>query len=231
MEPAAGSLFTYLAADDRRFLLELGSRRRYPRGELLLRQGDPTEHLLLITTGWVKISAPTAAGQELLTGHRGPGHLIGELAALNGSPRNADVHTVEAVELVLITRDRFLACLHDRPAITIALVKQMADRLSEAEKLREWFAMHDITKRVAAYLLQLAEQNGVPGPHGLTIRFALTQQDLANRVGATRRSVARAMVSLRGEQLIATVNRRHVVPSIEKLRAYLGEVPNGTAAL
>ncbi|SDX64096.1 cAMP-binding domain of CRP or a regulatory subunit of cAMP-dependent protein kinases [Amycolatopsis xylanica] len=229
LEPAAGSLVTYLSPEDRRFLLGLGSRRRHPRGELLLRQGDPTGHLLLITEGWVKISSSIPGGLELLTGLRGPGHLIGELAALYGAPRGADVHTVETVELVVITRERFLACLLDRPAITIALVKQMADRVSEAENMRRWFAMHDVTKRIAASLLHLAQQHGVEGPAGLVIRIPLTQQDLANHVGATRRSVARAMTALRERGLITAANRRHVVPSLEELRAFLEESPNGVA--
>ncbi|MFD8499361.1 Crp/Fnr family transcriptional regulator [Amycolatopsis sp. NPDC059657] len=231
LEPAAGSLFTYLSPEDRRFLLGLGFRRRHPGGDLLLRQGDPTEHLLLITEGWVRISSSGSGGYELLTGHRGPGHLVGELAALYGSPRGADVHAVETVELVVITRDRFLACLHDRPTITIALVKQMADRVAEAENMRRWFAMHDVTKRIAASLLHMAEQHGVDGPSGLVIQIPLTQQDLANHVGATRRSVARAMTALRERDLIGTVNRRHVVPSVGKLRAFLDESPNGAASL
>ncbi|WP_370944094.1 Crp/Fnr family transcriptional regulator [Amycolatopsis sp. cg5] len=231
LEPAAGSLFTYLSPEDQGFLLGLGPRRRHPSDELLLRQGDPTEHLLLITEGWVRISSSNAAGSELLTGHRGPGHLIGELAALYGSPRGADVHTVETVELVVITRDRFLACLHERPTVTIALVKQMADRVTEAENMRRWFAVHDVTKRVAASLLHMAEQHGLAGPAGLVIQIPLTQQDLANHVGATRRSVARAMTTLREQGLIAAVNRRHVVPSLGKLRAYLDESPNGSASL
>lgn len=208
---AAGSLFAYLPATERKFLMTLGLRRSFPRDELLLREGDPTDHVFVVISGWVRVYSTASDGQEVLIAIRGPGDVIGDLAALNGWPRTASVRSLEVVTVVQIRSSQFVACLRGRPDFAIGMIKQMSARLREAESIRVDVATMDVTSRVATYLLRLIDQHGIQRPAGLLLRIPLSQQDIANRVGASRRAVARAMAVLRDRQIISTAQRRIVI--------------------
>jgi CRP-like cAMP-binding protein len=73
------------------------------------------------------------------------------------------------------------------------------------------FVALDVTKRVATYLVRLAAQHGIPDRAGVTLRMPLTQQDIANHLGASRRTVARALAVLRERQIVTTFRRRIVI--------------------
>lgn len=208
---AAGSLFAYLPAAERDFLRTLGLTRSFARDELLLREGDPTDHVYVLVSGWVRVYSSTPDGQEVLIAIRGPGDVIGDLAALLGIPRTASVRTLESVSVIQIRSAQFVARLRERPDFAIAMIKQMSMRLREAESVRVDVATMDVTRRVATYLLRLIEEHGMHRPTGTVLRIPLSQQDIANRVGASRRAVARAMAVLRDRQIIRTAPRQIVV--------------------
>jgi CRP-like cAMP-binding protein len=226
VEPVAGSLFDYLDTAAREFVLSSGAPRSFGTGEVLLRHGDPTDHVMVLVTGWVRVSVCTKDGQQVLFGLRGPGDVVGELAALNGWKRTATVHAVEDVRVVRLTRRQFLDCLRDRPDVVLAMAKQMADRLREAETVRVDLATLDVSRRVAGYLQRLADQHGVRGRDGVVIGMPLTQQDIANRVGASRRAVCRSMALLRERRVVATTRRRIVLTRPEGLRSFAHSEPD-----
>ncbi|WP_075020776.1 Crp/Fnr family transcriptional regulator [Actinomadura madurae] len=70
-------------------LVAAGAERRFGAGDVLLRQGDPATHVLLLTAGRVKALMTLPDGQVLLLAVRGPGELLGEIAVLGGGDRSA----------------------------------------------------------------------------------------------------------------------------------------------
>ena len=219
-EPVAGSLLAYLDPADRDVLLKLGARRRFPAGETLLRQGEPTEHVLVLQSGWVRVISATTNGHEVLVALRGPGDVVGDQAPLHGWTRTASVSTLEPVSAVLIRGEQLLACLRARPNLALAMLRQMSERLREAESARVDFAALDVTKRVATFLLRLARQHGTTEPNGISLGVPLTQQDIANGVGASRRQVARSLAVLRERQIVGTVGRRLAIRAPEVLELF-----------
>jgi CRP/FNR family transcriptional regulator, cyclic AMP receptor protein len=217
-----GSLLSYLDVGEREHLLARGISRSFGPEELLLHEGDPTTHVLVLTTGWVRVYAATPEGHEVMIGLRGPGDVIGDIAALSGSERNASVRTMEPVTVVQLLSEQFVACLYDRPGIAIGMIKQMSVRLAEAQAVWVDSATLDVTKRVARCLLRLIDAHGVAEPEGVALGIPLSQQDIANRVGASLRAVARALAILRERQILATSRRRFVVARPEVLRLFAG---------
>ena len=126
--PVAGTLLDYLGVGLREFLLRQGVRRDFAANDVLLRYGDPTDHVLLLVDGWVRVSVSTRDGQEILFALRGPGDVLGDLAALHGWPRTATVRALQPVRVVQLTSAEFKALLNLQPEIAIAMVKQMAGR-------------------------------------------------------------------------------------------------------
>ncbi len=215
-----GSLLTYLEPDEREFLLASGTRRAFPGGEVMLREGDPTNHVFVLIAGWVRVYSSTADGQEVLLALRGPGDVIGDLAALHGWTRTASVKALQKVIAVQLLSSQFVSSLHARPGIAVGMIKQMSRRLRESETARVDAATLDVTRRVARYVLRLVRQHGVPEAAGRALGMPLTQQDIANHVGASRRAVARAMAILRERQIVTTEGRRIVVANREVLALF-----------
>ena len=228
LPPVEGSLLSYVGPAEREHLLAIGVRRHFADGDPLLRQGDPSDHVLLLLAGWVRVSAIDADGQEMLIALRGPGDLIGELAALHGWHRTANVEALTRVDVVQLLRPQFVECVHAYPEIAIGLVKQMSARLREVQTILAEINSLDVNRRVAKYVLHLAGRHGTPGPDGITLGMPLSQQDIAARVGASLRSVARTLADLRRLGIVGTDRKRIVVRRPADLRSYVGTMPDGT---
>ncbi len=226
-QPVCGSLLSYLEPQDRDFLLARGSRRALPADTVVMHEGDPTDHVLVLLSGWVRVYTTTPNGQVVLYALRGPGDVLGDLAALQGWPRTATVDTLQTVAFAQFRHDSFLDCLRDRPALGIALLRQMAVRLRDAERARVDFAVMDVAGRVAALLVRLADTHGVATADGLEVRIPLTQQDIADQIGGSRRAVARAVATFRERGLVRTGRRSFVVAAPDVLRALAHQHPLG----
>jgi CRP-like cAMP-binding protein len=226
-DTAEGPLLAYLADADREYLLARGTRRRFRENDFVLMEGDPSDHVHVLVSGWVRVSTTAEDGREVLFGLRGPGEVLGELAAVTGRPRAASVRAIEPCTVVQLTGAQFIEVLHARPEIAIATIKTVAARLRSAESARVDSAALDVSRRVAVVLVRLAEERGRTVPEGVVID-ALSQEDVAAQIGAARRTVARALRVLRERGIVQTGRRRFVIRKPRVLEAFARSEPNGT---
>ncbi|MEV6605701.1 Crp/Fnr family transcriptional regulator [Kutzneria sp. NPDC051319] len=219
MNPARGSLLSYLTEGEREYLLAGGVRRKFGADEVLIREDDPSDFLHVIVDGWVRVSTLLEDGRELVYALRGPGDVLGELAALHGWERTASVRSVEPTTVVQLTAQQFQGVLRSRPEIGIAVIKSLAVRLREAEGARVVSVELDISHRLARHLARLMEERGRTTVEGIEIDTPFTQEEIANQLGASRRAVARAMAMLRSRGVLSTGRRRIVVERPDVLRS------------
>ena len=118
-EAAEGALLAYLSEDDREYLLGQGVRRRFRANDFVLMEGDPSDHVHVLVSGWVRVSTVVEDGREVLFGLRGPGEVLGDLAAINGWARTASCRAIEPCVAFQLTGAQFLAVLRARPEIAI----------------------------------------------------------------------------------------------------------------
>jgi len=220
--PVPGSFLALLGTEDRAALDAIGHRRAYRHGSFLLRHGERSDHVFVLHGGRVKVVASPRAGHELLLAVRGPGELVGELAALTaaGTPRTASVVALAAVQAQVVAGTDFLDFLERRPKVLMLVVRHLMERLRDADRRRVEFGSQPTMGRVAGYLAEMAERDGRPGPGGIAIATSLSQEELAGYIVASRESVARALTALRREGLITTGRRTIVVHDLEGLLAY-----------
>jgi CRP-like cAMP-binding protein len=164
--------------------------RRFRRGEVIFHLGDPGDALFVIIAGEVKISLPSETGDEAILATLRPGEFFGELALLDGAPRSASASAMIATETVVLPRDRFRELIateaHVRDALLAALAAELRRLTTHVEELH----FLDITGRLAARLVRLAQDGGTRMPDGaIRLRTNLTQAELAAMVGCTRQSV------------------------------------------
>jgi CRP-like cAMP-binding protein len=208
---------------DREELMARGRRRRWPGGASLFLEGERSATVLVITSGRVKVFSLTTHGEEILLAVRGPGSLLGELSAIDGAPRGASVAALEPVEAVVVPVAAFVDFLRTHAAAAVVLLQLVAGRLRDSDRKRVEFAAFDIAARVARRLLELAERFGEPDEHGVRITVALSQDELAGWVGASREAVAKALRVLRDRGLVTTGRRTMTVLDLAGLRRRAGE--------
>jgi CRP-like cAMP-binding protein len=164
----------------------------------------------------VKVSSHTAGGSEVVLAVRGPGALIGEMAAFSGLPRSAAVTALEPVEGIAV--HDFAAFLRGHGRIAVLLLELITGKLRDADRKRIEYGAFDTTGRVATRLLELAERYGEPAGGGVRVALPLSQDELAGWTGSSREAVSKALRSLRDRGLIETGRRKVVIHDVEGLR-------------
>ncbi|TXS55868.1 Crp/Fnr family transcriptional regulator [Streptomyces sp. t39] len=204
-----------LTAQENESVMALGSRRLYAADDHLLTEGDRSSHVVIILRGWVTVSVSTDRGNtRLILGLRGPGELLGEMAALDSHPRSATVRALGPIEAQVIGADAFRRFLAMHPRVGSLVMRQLASRLRSADQERSALASLTVLQRLASRLDELsrAEPSGPYGPAapgaprtGTVVHLA--QDELAATVGATREAVAKALRLLRTQRVVRTGNR------------------------
>jgi CRP/FNR family transcriptional regulator, cyclic AMP receptor protein len=191
--------------------------RRFRRGEVIFHVGDPGDALFVIVSGEVKISLPSEAGDEAILVRLRPGDVFGELALLDGAPRSATATALSAAETVVLPRDRFHELISNEPAVRDALLSALASELRRLTTHVEELHFLDITGRLAACLVRLADQGAALPDGSIRLRTSLTQGDLASMVGSTRQSVNKLLGQFASDGYLRLERDAIVLTDIEGL--------------
>lgn len=167
--------------------------RTYPKGSIIVNEGEQGNALFVIQSGSVKTYLSETNGKEVLLSTQGPGDYFGELALFDDAPRSASVAVVEPCKVTIISKATLRDTLHERPEIALVLLKGLAARIRALTENVRTLTLLDVFGRLVATLYSLAKATG-DGKH--LIEQKLTQQDLANRIGASREMVSRIMNDL-----------------------------------
>jgi CRP-like cAMP-binding protein len=207
-----GGFWGELTANERTALEAVGTIRTYQASATLFLQGDPAEHVFILWSGCAKIVSETHTGHCMVLAFRGPGDIVGELAGTDGGLRSASVEVIEPVKALLIDVKEFGAYLDRSPHASSVLRQVLVGRLREADRHRLAAATMAVGQRLALLLLDLAERYPAPAEGGGTrIGLALSQEDLAGCIGASRRAVAREIEGWRDRGIVATGRRTVII--------------------
>jgi CRP-like cAMP-binding protein len=192
--------------------------RRFRRGEVIFHIGDPGDALFVIVDGEVKISLPSETGDEAILATLRVGDVFGELALLDGAPRSASATAISATETVVLPRDKFRELIATEAGVRDALLASIAGELRRLTTHVEELHFLDITGRLAARLVRLAQEGGTRTSDGtVRLRSNLTQGDLAAMVGCTRQSVNKLLGQFTDDGLIRLDREGIVVTNLEGL--------------
>lgn len=193
-----------LADDTLRAIAATGVVRTFPRHTVLIHEGDVGDSLYILLSGKVKVYASNEAGREVVIGFNGPGEYVGEMS-LEGAPRSASVITLEPTTCAIVTRERFRDFIAANPDFGQHLVRTLIHRARNATENIKSLALSDVYGRLVRLVNTLAvEQDG-----HLVVPERLTQQDIADRVGASRDMIGKLMKDLVGGGYLH-VEDRHI---------------------
>ena len=195
-----------------------GRERHYDANVALFHEGDDGGSVIVLLAGRAKLTVPSSSGREVIVAVRGPGDLLGELAALVEAPRSATVATIEPVDALIMAGSAFASFLERNSRVALVILRMVAERLLYADLQQAQFATHDVVGRVAHRLVELTERFGVETEEGIVLDVPLSQEELAGWTGASREAVNKALQVLRSLHMIETGRRRFTVLDAEGLR-------------
>jgi CRP/FNR family cyclic AMP-dependent transcriptional regulator len=186
-----------------RALAALGRVRTYPKNTVFITEGDSSDSVFVVLTGKVKVFVADNEGHEMILDTYGPGDYVGEMA-LDGKPRSASCMTLEPTAFSVVARDPIREAIRANPDFALDMIAKVIDRARLATDNVKHLALLDVYGRVARLLLNMA----VEQPDGkLVIPDKLTQQEIAERVGASRDMVSRIFRDLTQGGYISVENR------------------------
>ena len=163
------------------------------RGERLFEEGASGNQLYVVLDGKIKLTRAAADGRENLLSVVGPGEMFGELSLFDPRPRTASAIAVTDSRLGALAHDDLRNWLTGRPDVALHLLQALAQRLRRANDVMADLVFTDVPGRVAKALLDLADRFGAVRDEGLQVNHDLTQEELAQLVGASRETVNKAL--------------------------------------
>ena len=188
------------------------------RAERLFDEGASGNQLYVILDGKIKLTRAAADGRENLLSVLGPGEMFGELSLFDPRPRTASATAVTDSRLAALAHDDLRNWLTGRPDVALHLLQALAQRLRRANDVMADLVFTDVPGRVAKALLDLAERFGTAQEDGLQVNHDLTQEELAQLVGASRETVNKALADFAARGWLQLAAKSVLLIEPERLR-------------
>jgi CRP-like cAMP-binding protein len=193
------------------------ARRDLARGDYLFREGDPGDALHVVVEGKVKICRTSSDGRENVIAILGPGDLLGELSLFDAQPRAASAVAVVDCSLATLSDAGFHSWLREHPRGAFGLLRALAVRLRQTNEAMADLVFTDVPGRIAKTLLNLGERFGEPDGTGTRVAHDLTQEELAQLIGASRETVNKALADFAARGWIRLDGRAVVLLDTDRL--------------
>ncbi|MFH9859031.1 Crp/Fnr family transcriptional regulator [Streptomyces sp. NPDC017202] len=202
-------------------LLRQGTPIAYPPHRTLLQQGDESRHVLLITSGVVKVVASAESGYDMLLAVRIAGDLVGEMAAFEERPRSGTVVACSDVTARIIQVRALEDFLTRHPDAVRAILHMLCARLRWANRRRIDFQAYDSLTRLARVLAELSQAYAQPVPDGdgkrCDLGVTLTQKELASLAGLALNTAEKSLATLAAKGLVERSYRNITICDVPKL--------------
>lgn len=190
---------------------------RFSRGTTIFNEGERGDRLYIIIEGKVKLARHSSDGRENLLAIMGPSDMFGELSIFDPGPRTSSAVCVTEVTAAMMDNEQLEKWLGDHPDITSQLLRMLARRLRRTNNSLADLIFTDVPGRVAKALLQLANRFGVQEGTNLRVNHDLTQEEIAQLVGASRETVNKALAEFAHRGWIRLEGKSVLICDTERL--------------
>jgi CRP/FNR family transcriptional regulator len=195
---------------------------RLERGDSLFQVGDRGDRLYVITEGKIKLGRTSSDGRENLLAVLGRLEMFGELSLFDPGPRVSTATAVTRAAVIGLGHEDLEPWLRGRPEVAAHLLGALARRLRRTNEAMADLVFSDVPGRVAKALLDLARKFGVQAEDGLHVTHDLTQEELAQLVGASRETVNKALADFAGRGFLRLEARAVVILDVQRLSRRAG---------
>ena len=211
-------LFERMSPEEREELRGMMSQTTLRRGEVLFNEGDSGDRLYILLTGKVKLGHTSVDGRENLLAVLGPGEVVGELTLFDPGPRSTTATAVDSTELLALEHNQLMGFIDSHPTLAKDMLRALAVRLRRTNIALADLVFSDVPGRVAKALLDLAERFGAPTEDGIHVPHDLTQEELAQLVGASRETINKSLAEFVSRGWIRLEGRAVTLIDVERLK-------------
>ena len=187
------------------------------KGSILFKEGDDGEHLYVIIDGKLKLGTSSGDGRENLLSILGPGEMFGELSLFDPGPRTSTATAVTDAKLLSLSHEKVIPWLKQNPEVSLQLLTRLSQRLRRTNEAVGDLVFSDVPGRVAKALIDLGYRFGKTTAEGLLVNHDLTQEELAQLVGASRETVNKALADFAGRGWLKLDGRSVLITDVERL--------------
>ena len=187
------------------------------KGSVLFAEGDEGDHLYVIVEGKLKLGTSSGDGRENLLSILGPGEMFGELSLFDPGPRTSTATAVTDAKLLSLGQEKLIPWLATNPNVSLQLLARLAQRLRRTNEAVGDLVFSDVPGRVAKALIDLGERFGKKTDEGLFVHHDLTQEELAQLVGASRETVNKALADFAGRGWLKLDGRAVLITDFDRL--------------
>ncbi len=187
------------------------------KGSILFKEGDDGEHLYVIIDGKLKLGTSSGDGRENLLSILGPGEMFGELSLFDPGPRTSTATAVTDAKLLSLSHEKVIPWLRQNPEVSLQLLTRLSQRLRRTNEAVGDLVFSDVPGRVAKALIDLGDRFGKTTPEGLLVNHDLTQEELAQLVGASRETVNKALADFAGRGWLKLDGRSVLIADVDRL--------------
>jgi CRP/FNR family transcriptional regulator, cyclic AMP receptor protein len=187
------------------------------RGQILFHEGEPGDSLYIVLSGKVKLGRRASDGRENLVAVMGPSDQFGELSLFDPGPRTVTAVVVTDGRVARLPKAALQKWVEERPQIALQLLRVVARRLRRTNTMLADLIFVDVPGRVAKQLLQLAQRFGSVEGGQLRVTHDLTQEELAQLVGASRETVNKALADFAARGWLRLEGKSVVILDRERL--------------
>ena len=189
----------------------------FARGTTIFDEGEPGDRLYIIVDGKVKLARHAPDGRENLLSVMGPSDMFGELSIFDPGPRTSSAVCVTDVTAATMDSEMLKDWIAQHPEISQQLLRVLARRLRRTNASLADLIFTDGPGRVAKTLLQLANRFGVQEGGALRVNHDLTQEEIAQLVGASRETVNKALATFAHRDWIKLEGKSVLIVNTEHL--------------
>lgn len=187
------------------------------KGDVIFSEGQPGDQMYVIVEGKVKLGQTSADGRESLLGVLGPGEMFGELSLFDPGLRTSTATALTDSIVLALGNDQLRPWLSGRPEVAAALLQALARRIRRTNEAMADLVFSDVPGRVAKALMELGEKFGEVTTEGLLVTHDMTQEELAQLVGASRETVNKALADFAQRGWIRLESRQVLILDVERL--------------
>ena len=184
-------------------LIDYGQTIQVTAGKIIFQRDDPSDSVMIVLTGRVKIYNVSAEGKEAVLNFIDEGQCFGEIGMLDGKGRSADASAISASELFVLKRADVTSFIEKHPEVAWRVIGVLCAKLRRTTEMMEDSVLLNMAPRIAKSLLRLANDYGRRQGEAIRIELRLSQRELGGYVGLARENINRQLRAWRQDGLIA----------------------------
>lgn len=212
-------IFSTLTPEEIERVVNLIVRKKFLKGETIVREGSKPESLIIINNGKAKAFKNTSEGKEQILYVFSTGDFFGEKHLLTDHRASYNVEALEETTVCMIPKSGFQTLLSEKPGIGLKIMQELVARIERLENAVENMGTKSVENRISSVLLEFAEKYGRPHSKGTLVELPLSREGIASYIGVARETVSRKMTLLQDEGIIEMVgNKKVIIIDIDELR-------------